>query len=500
MPRIEVYQSSQEFTTKTAEAPQTAPMDAQAKGMMQIGQAAIEVGQIYEKARDTAEYTTAKNNLSLNMNKAVEEAQNHVINPADGDFTKELNAVQSKYQQRLNAARTNYGTITNKALKASFEQEASLNEQIYGQKIAEIFRRKQIEHQGVELVKGYDSSLKNYIQSSGVTAKAVADNFRSSVKQSFDVGLISEKDYYAYEQKMKTWELERLANDASADPSSAIENYKSGAYAIEEDQKDKAQEILKSSYSNWKSFNSLRNLKEQQANETDFNAKMFSENAVPEQLMLDIDRMELEGKVSSDYAESARRCLKDTNRLTQATNNEVMSEILLQIDDVNMQYEDGMNDESEEEYLRAINAIHAKIADTKGLSLTMRGKLNNVLRTRSSKKQAEATAGLTNSIKYSQAGEVFNKTLPSYMRGSAMRKFFNATDGKELDDDAQAQMAYKICDELRGKSRDEILKTEAQAKKTEPQFRTAKMRDKSGKVYNVKVFKDGRREIIGISE
>jgi hypothetical protein len=497
MPTFDIYERK---LSPSEEAPAQQMGMGSVQALHSAGQQAAQtmdyIGKVWDEAEYTAQYTTAKNNLDAQMLQFDADFKSLSIDAGtDGDYYKIYNQKKLDYQNRLNAIKQNGSTITNPRARQKYEQDAQIA-QIRGNVMLEAaFRDKMIEHQKVELTRSGNIYKQEYL-AGNTSAKS---EYNARIEENFKKGFINEKEKLAFEEDLKQFELDKVAFDAQRNPEQAVEDFKEGKYTLTPEEQNKAQEIISAQYNQFKAFKRIENLRATTESQSNFNDRMFSEKEDTATLMRDLDKMTITGEISDDYAENARRYLRSDMKLRQNTNNDVMREYLLRIADMNEAFEEG-DDSSEEDYLRAINIIRSELAGDNKLSSDDKRKVNNVLTTTSTKKQAQATAGLRNIVKYNDANEVFENQLPRYMRGTAMRKFFNATDGKDMDEDAQAQLAYKICDEIKGKSREDILSADRKAKETEPSFRIAQFKDKSGKRYNVKVYKDGKKEIIGLAE
>lgn len=170
------------------------------------------------------------------------------------------------------------------------------------------------------------------------------------------------------------------------------------------------------------------------------------------QKRLDIDRMELSGQISKEYAAKARRVLTSEKNVNSVTSTPVMAEI------VNQMYDLNAAQATPQDYLRGVNQVRTSILDKQAngeLTAQDVQTLNNRLSSLTSSKTAEATqmAGLG----FHGANKVF-ESLPLQYRGDATRQLFYATDGKKnLSDDQYKTLATGIADKINTQRRAQTL-------------------------------------------
>lgn len=156
-----------------------------------------------------------------------------------------------------------------------------------------------------------------------------------------------------------------------------------------------------------------------------------------------IDQLELEGKISTKIASRARRVLTSQEAQDSVTNTPVLAEITTQMYDLN-----AMADTNSEDYLVGVQNIRDKILEAKesgNLNATDVTKLNNQLKTLSSSKTADATENI--GIKFKGAQKAFDVLPPEY-RGQAIRQLFYETQGQNLDKKAYQDKASNILEDM----------------------------------------------------
>ncbi len=169
--------------------------------------------------------------------------------------------------------------------------------------------------------------------------------------------------------------------------------------------------------------------------------------------ILEIDKMEFSGNISSETAIQARRVLKAQKAVDSLTQSDDMADIITQIYDLNATQETNSQD-----YLVGVRNIREKI-----LTLQHEGKLNpedakklnGQLRTLTAAKTAEATQSV--GIEFYDANKKFDFLPPEY-RGTATRELFYRTYGREnLGKNDYDEYASEIMERIRKNIRTETL-------------------------------------------
>lgn len=164
---------------------------------------------------------------------------------------------------------------------------------------------------------------------------------------------------------------------------------------------------------------------------------------------LKIDKMSLAGQISPEIAGKAIRVLNAQKDVDAVTDSGEMGKIVQNIYDLNSNQ--SMNNS---DYLKGVQGIHEMILEKQAQGLLNPQdviKMNNELRTMTSKRVSDATRSFGNDM--SEATDKFN-TLPPEYRGEAMRQLFYATSGKQdsmTDEQFQAmakQRAAYIADQI----------------------------------------------------
>lgn len=179
----------------------------------------------------------------------------------------------------------------------------------------------------------------------------------------------------------------------------------------------------------------------QVTNESTLSDVVFDENKPIQEKITLINKMDLEGAVSSEWATEARRYLKSQELVD--TNAEEMADIISQIYDVNAKSEI-----DSKEYLIGIKNIKQNIMQKRAsgkLSATDEQKLLNQIKTLTSAKTAQATQNIAYS--FGDANDLIKNSLPPEYRGQATRELFYMTEGKtNLTDQEYKAKARTIVD------------------------------------------------------
>lgn len=170
---------------------------------------------------------------------------------------------------------------------------------------------------------------------------------------------------------------------------------------------------------------------------------------------LQIDQLELQRKIDTTTAVNARRVLTSQKDVDNVTDGPVMSDMVTRMYDINTN-----SDLNPSEYLQAVKGMHDEILDNQAngkLTVIDAQKLNDQMRTLTSKKTADATQAVGND--FSEANDLFAKQLPLQYRGDATRQLFYDTTGQTLTPDQYNVKAQKIIDNINNNTRNKALKT-----------------------------------------
>lgn len=172
------------------------------------------------------------------------------------------------------------------------------------------------------------------------------------------------------------------------------------------------------------------------------------------QKRLQIDKMELGRQISTTTASNARRVLTSQKDVDTVTSTPEMADIITKIYDINSN-----SDTNSSDYLNGVQNIHNLILEKQAagkLTQIDAGKLNNEMKTLTSKKVADATKMVGND-NY-EAVQTFNTALPPEYRGQATRDLFYETNGQNLTPDQIKGKALKVIDNINTQRRQTAVK------------------------------------------
>jgi hypothetical protein len=171
---------------------------------------------------------------------------------------------------------------------------------------------------------------------------------------------------------------------------------------------------------------------------------------------LSIDKAELNGGISKGFATQARRVIKSTKALEATTDDNKFGDIIQLVNDANAKYGRKYN---VEQYLSEVSSIRGEVmkAQASGqISQDHANKLYNSIATMTSKTTSEATQRLPSRGDYTVAIDTFEKTINPIYNGTALRRYFDLSNGKDLSNEGQKDLALKVADEISNEKRAEV--------------------------------------------
>jgi hypothetical protein len=176
-----------------------------------------------------------------------------------------------------------------------------------------------------------------------------------------------------------------------------------------------------------------------------------------------LDRAELEGKISKPLAAKARRVLSSEKAIDAVTQSPLMGEIVNQIYDINAKA--GINDK---DYLIGVQNIKNRILEAQEsgeLNSVDASKLNNQMRTLTSAKLSASTENIS---LFGEGSKMIRSQLPPQYQGEATRQLFYKTYGKEIKKEEYPAMAKQVIDNINKMRREKTLEKTDEAIKTKP--------------------------------
>ena len=167
-----------------------------------------------------------------------------------------------------------------------------------------------------------------------------------------------------------------------------------------------------------------------------------------------IDKMDMEGTVSSKAASSARRVLTSQNDLDSQTDTPAMADVINKIYDLNANASSKPDD-----YLTGVRAVQNQVLELQAnnqLTAKDAGNLNKEITNLTSSKLASATNTAGN--EFYDANQSFNVLPPEY-RGQATRALFYATNGQNMTPEQIKTQAGGVIDQINAQRRTQALTT-----------------------------------------
>lgn len=168
---------------------------------------------------------------------------------------------------------------------------------------------------------------------------------------------------------------------------------------------------------------------------------------------LQIDTLEMQGKISTSTAEKSRRVLTSQKNVDNLTNSDTMADIVNQMYDLN-----AVADTNSEDYLIGVRNVRDRILSEQAsgkLKPDDAKKLNSQLRTLTSQKTSQATQNAA--MGFYDSNQKFTALPPEY-RGAATRELFYRAQGKDFTPQQYDAEANKIIDNIKSGIRSETVK------------------------------------------
>lgn len=198
----------------------------------------------------------------------------------------------------------------------------------------------------------------------------------------------------------------------------------------------------------------------QQEKQDEFVAGTLYDNTVSDENKLkQLAVMELEGKITDGFASDARRVISTLKDVDAETNDDSFATIVQLINDANVQY--GSNFKSGE-YLENVDNIRKQILNSQANGLISQKhatKLYNTVANMTSKTVSEATKALEYEGDYKTAIEIFDNSVNPTYRGTALRTYFDRSEGKAMNSAEQRELALQVADEVSNEKRMQAQKT-----------------------------------------
>jgi hypothetical protein len=440
MPNLPVGQGlTQSLTTQSTGVRQDPSVAAQAgQDISDVGRQVTslagevqKVKDVWDRARVTNQYTTAKNTRDGQIAEIMSRAKE------ERDHEKKM-----QYQQELDDLLSQDVQIDDEAVKARYASDTELDRTLSQIKLNELFNHKLVDSTRGEIAIDGKTSEEAYISSPDATVRAnLKSAYQDRLKNYRDTGFLTPLEYESEVANMDDWERGRALGMINKDPQGVIEMVEKGEFDI----KDPKQllDIANTAKATIKRQNYLGEvvqLESQIANESEMSLLIYG--AVDEKTGLDgrgmtiadkqlmLSEKEGLGLVSDSFATKARRYLNQASKQRDVQVNFEFAKINRLISSANAR-DDADYEEDKRPYLRRISQIQEEIM-TSGLPEDRKIALLNTLSTRTSKKQAESLISIGNVDPYEEPSKYFDENIPLF-RDEALWDYFKQYEEASKD-------------------------------------------------------------------
>jgi len=426
-----MYRAQQSIQTQTG-ASRVRPAAASIKT---FSDALEKIGDQWQKAEVTNQYTTAKNENEMAINSLMAEAEDETDHTKRQEYIDRLQEISGR-QQNIDDIHVQEQFNSNKNLLMS---ESRI-------RLEGAFKQKMISHQRGEIIKDGSETKKAYMTGFSDTNRA---NYISGYKERLEgylgSGFISQAEYESELQDIEKWDYDRALHDIGNNPQGAAQGIQDGNYNLEANEANELVNVAISSARRQDKIRSLAQLERHNGNEAGFMERIYTDREIPvAHKIAEINSAELQGEISDDFAVKARRYLTSTEKLGAESAPGEVSQIVRMMYDANERLDNSFGYEANEDYLKKIQAIQHTIVDSPALSEHDRSTLLKELQTTTKKKQSAATIEMSRQMKYRAADEYFKARVPSIFRDEALRTYFYQAQGKELSNDEQRVLMQDI--------------------------------------------------------
>ena len=377
----------------------------------------------WQQSKDEVENLDGKNKLVAEMTQILNEAEDYRDYNNFADLSnKENELLQRMYQVTPDIV----NGFSNNQNAAIFQKQAELATLQNKEKLREIFRNKYVDNAKSNLITSQDSNMENYITTGNAAYK---ESYLQDLENMFRAGFIDEA--YKTQMGLKTdeWETYHVLRQAESDPDTIINNLEAGKYNVAPEHYNDLLQDLTRIKTNQQLLREYEEISKQNKGEDEATNYIYGNTDYADKLKY-INEQEFQGKISSKFAQQARRNIKQFKPNNEKTISEAQSvdEILRRAYDLN---ESGMSDA---EYLKGIQNIRQDILTMQAngdISTPDAIKMNNQLNTVTNKKVSETTVQIANG--YGAAKDYIDKVLPPDLRAEAIREVFYDTADKNTD-------------------------------------------------------------------
>ena len=457
-------------------------IDAYSQTYKSLGNAAqnlLSLSAQWQQSKDEVENLDGKNKLVSEMTQILNEAEDYRDYNNFADLSnKENELLQRMYQVTPDIV----NGFSNNQNAAIFQKQAELATLQNKEKLREIFRNKYVDNAKSNLITSQDTNMENYIATGNAAYK---ESYLQDLENMFRAGFIDEE--YKTQMGLKTdeWETYHVLRQAESDPDTVINNLKAGKYNVAPDQYNDLLQDLTGIKTNQQLLREYEEVSKQNKGEDEATNYIYGNTDYADKLKY-INEQEFQGKISSKFAQQARRNIKQFKPNNEKTISQAQSidEILRRAYDLNV------SDMSDAEYLKGIQNIRQDILamqENGDISTPDAIKMNNQLNTVTNKKVSEATVQIADG--YGAAKDYIDKVLPPELRAEAVREVFYDTADKNTDNMDKKTLnqlyynsAIKAVEKINTKNRSNAIKAKTGETKELTYFVDSKLPEISKKL------------------
>jgi len=415
------------------------------------------------------------------------QSQEAKINESLSQAQLDLNAMQSQYQTDFEADPMGGLTEYKKNRKAVFDKYAEgispLYRRTWEDNARKIAQQNDATQQGwalkqtrVNTVNSINKSMKNNFLQANLDGQKFggSDDGEISAFLNFENSKKSLMEWGSKNVGQETTEgmLENYENDYLKSFVSGVSdsNPQKAARLLEDekirtrfksDEIDTMENVIKKNIKRQQ----IGKLSEEVNNEDQLSELVLSDGGDYYTKRLQIDTMEMSGKISTTSAAKARRVLTSQKNVDALTNSDDMADIVNQMYDLN-----AMADTSSEDYLVGIRNVRDRILSDQAagkLKPDDAKKLNSQLRTLTAQKTSQATTNAA--MGFYDSNQKFSALPPEY-RGAATRELFYKSHGQDFTPQQLDIEANKIIDNVKRGIRTETVKRLDNMKQPDVEF------------------------------
>ena len=455
MPELPIYDSQQSIQTGRVGASVRPEMAAPARALQGLGATLEKIGDHWHKAHVNNQYTKAKNATDLEIKALVQAAEN------EPDHSPETMKI---YADKLKEIRSRDHAIDDIDVKAEWDANSGHAVDSAGISIDGMFKQKLIANQGMELLQDGDSTKSSYINldhsASPNEGRMLKSGYKERLKASFDTGVINAKVYASELAEIDEWDTDRVEADIEKNPVVAMAKLDAGHYGKMDSAKiNKLHNLAKATVIRQREIKEISNLRSYAVNQPMMSKLVYGND--DDEVVIDgvkrrVDsftfgeKLEIlkdwdgQDKIGDEFAGDLIASVTQKQK-NYPVNNKLFARTTRMIASANFEYDTGEVDEAipEDEtpfekeqrlkraddittnpsliYLRKIDGIQRNIMKMK-ISPAEKKRLLNLLTTKVTENQVEATREVAGHKDFMQADEEFKDDIPLF-QDEALREY-----------------------------------------------------------------------------